>query len=514
MFAVNQIARLSRNDPSYEIVSLLLGERSPSAPSPNRLSVDRGSLNDRQYDAVQGALLNQDVFLIHGPPGCGKTKTVCHLIREAVKMGMKVLACAPSNIAVDGIVEQLAKAGDVRIVRLGHPARILPSVVQHTLDELIARSESFQLASDVRNELRALLVPTKVGTKRRDVRTERSALRAELRQLEARSIEETIGAAQVVLATCVGVDIAALRGRRFDLAIIDEAAQAMEAQCWIGVLRCRRVVLAGDHKQLAPTMKSDAGASYPTMFERVHRLLQRAGADESIVMLERQYRMHANIQAWSSAEFYDGKLVADESVAGHRLSDLGGVRVTDDTTPALIFIDTAGCDLDEDADPNDDDLSSLMQLSKGNAGEARIVAIHVISLLQAGLQLDQIGVLTPYSRQVGLCRQALIERASTTPFAEHIDQVEVGTVDGFQGREKEAIVISTVRSNSDGDIGFLSDQRRMNVACTRARRQLTVIGDSETLATLPFLKRLIDVLENQGDYRPATLYDGDNVGDL
>lgn len=305
--------------------------------------------------------------------------------------------------------------------------------------------------------------------------------------------------AQVVLSTCIGADVSALRGKTFDLCIIDEAAQSLECGCWIPIIKCSYLVLSGDHYQLSPTTRSEYAKTQPTMFERIHKILLNHNHN-SVFMLTRQYRMNNVIQQWSSKEFYDGRLQADDTVANHLLVDLPGVRRTSDTIIPLIFIDTAECDIDEDPDHSDHHI--LQQMSKGNQGEAKIAARHVMRLIRAGVLPEHIAILTPYNRQVELCRKAL-----------DIDDIEIGTVDGFQGREKEAIIISLVRSNDENDVGFLSDQRRLNVAITRARRHLVVIADSSTISSLPFLKRFVSYLEAEADYRPATLYLNDELND-
>eukprot|EP00474_Spongospora_subterranea_P009554 CRZ10012.1 hypothetical protein [Spongospora subterranea] len=509
--ALDQLASLPASAPCNLLASVLLASQAPSPPSSAHTSkASFDTLNTSQSQAVLGALATNDVFLIHGPPGCGKTTAVCRLITEAVKSGLKVLACAPSNIAVDGIVERLSSS-PVRLVRLGHPARMLQSVMTHSLDEIVSRSEAFRLAQDVRSEIRSINErwSTCSRIERNKNRDEIRLLRKDLKAMEGRVSEEVVGKAQVVLSTCVGANVPALRGRQFDLVIIDEAGQALEPQCWIPILMGKRLVMVGDHKQLAPTVKSSFAATFPTMFERVYELLQTC-CPQSIVMLDQQYRMNSLIQDWSSQEFYNGRLIADRTVAHHLLHHLPGVKRTATTAAALVYIDTSHCSMDEDEGDLDGGDVRLRQLSKGNIGEARIAALHLIRLLWAGVSPGTMALLTPYSRQVVLCRQALTDLAQQhNKFISEVELIEIGTIDGFQGREKEAIVISMVRSNTDSDIGFLSDPRRINVACTRARRHLAVICDSSTLSHDPFFNRLLSYLEDNGDYQSAHLYEDD-----
>ncbi|CEP00116.1 hypothetical protein PBRA_007850 [Plasmodiophora brassicae] len=485
--ALQDAERLPSSSPAYNVRCVLLAERPIAVPHAlptfDQISGSiLSSLNERQRDAVRCAMASTDVALIHGPPGCGKTTVVVAIIEAAVRTGMSVLVCAPSNVAVDTITERLAAVVPrIRLVRTGHPARLLPSVLDHSLDELVARSEGSKLANDIRAEMR-----------QNPGRLEYRQLRADLRAMETRAVESVVGKAQVVLSTCVGAGASDLRGRQFDLCIIDEAAQALEPHCWIPALLCKRLVLAGDHKQLAPTVKSQV--VLPTMFERIHAI----APEPAVVMLEEQYRMHESIQRWSSDEFYDGRLVPSDAVRHHLLSDLPDVKKTRDTSRALVLIDTADCGFDEDDDDADE--------SKGNKNEARLVARHVRSLLAAGVQPEQIGVLSPYNRQVGSCRDAVAD-ACGGPVR---DRIEIGTVDGFQGREKDAIIITMVRSNPDGRCGFLDDQRRTNVAVTRARRHLAVVCDTTTVSRLPFLQRFVQHLRSAADCRSAAEYDHDD----
>lgn len=483
------LARLSSpaRGPANRLREVLFGLRDPAFVARIPLDPRDSSLDSSQREAVAFALSAQDLALIHGPPGTGKTTAAVEVIRQTVARGERVLACAASNLAVDGLVERLARAG-VRVVRLGHPARLLPAVVEHSLDALVEQADGTRIAGKARRELAAAqrkLRRAVAWTERRALREDVSRLRRETRALEDRAIREVLDGAEVVLATSTGAGDSILEGSEFDLVLLDEAAQALEAACWIPILRGKKVVLVGDHKQLPPTIKSqEAGREGlgVTLFDR----LAARDADRTLRRLTVQYRMHRRIMTWPSAELYDGTLEAHPSVASHTLEELAGVASVEETRAPLWVIDTAGCGLEESLEAEGD--------SRYNEGECQLVAHHLAALFSAGVREEQVAVITPYSAQVDRLRARL---------AEAHPGLEVGTVDGFQGREKEAVVISLVRSNERGEVGFLADDRRTNVAVTRARRHLAVIGDSSTAGRHPFLARLFGYLEKEGEYRSA-----------
>lgn len=445
------------------------------------------SLNSPQRDAVAFALAAADVAIIHGPPGTGKTTTVVELIRRAAARGQKVLACAPSNLAVDNLMERLIRY-DEQAIRLGHPARVLPELRDHTLDLMVdahpdmkvARrlvKEAHQLRDKADRITRAKPAP---GAKR-EMRQESRALIADARRLEVQVAASILDHATVVCATLTGLDSGILGDRRFDLAVIDEAGQTTEPACWIPLLRSDRLVLAGDPFQLPPTVISTEAAQAGIAVSLLERLMAAHG-EKVARRLTIQYRMHEQIQAFSSAQFYEGTLLPDASVATHLLSDLPGVEVDDFTSSPLEFVDTAGAGYDEQLEPDGE--------SRLNPQEASVVQRRVRQLLERGIAAREIAVISPYAAQVRLLRELLSN-----------DELEIDTVDGFQGREKEAVIISLVRSNDRGEIGFLGDIRRMNVALTRARRKLIVIGDSATIGGQPFYGRLLSHFEAQGAYR-------------
>uniref|UniRef100_A0A8C6EMH7 Immunoglobulin mu DNA binding protein 2 n=1 Tax=Marmota marmota marmota TaxID=9994 RepID=A0A8C6EMH7_MARMA len=457
-----------------------------SAPSPagdiGPLVLFNAALDPSQKEAVLFALSQKELAIIHGPPGTGKTTTLVEIILQAVKQGLKVLCCAPSNIAVDNLVERLAHWKQ-RILRLGHPARLLESIQQHSLDAVLARSDSTQIVADIRKDIDQILVRpgVPVWLKRKEGGREKE--RKNERVL--RSLSQPGASADGPLKL--------LPESHFDVVVIDECAQALEASCWIPLLKARKCILAGDHKQLPPTIVSHKAAQAGLSRSLMERLAEEQGAS-AVRMLTVQYRMHQAIMRWASEVMYGGQLDAHPSVAGHLLRDLPGVAATEETGIPLLLVDTAGCGLLE--------LEDHDEQSRGNPGEVRLVTLHVQALVDAGVQAGDIAVITPYNLQVDLLRQSLAQRHP---------ELEIRSVDGFQGREKEAVVLSLVRSNRKGEVGFLAEDRRINVAVTRARRHVAVVCDSRTVLNHAFLKTLVDYFTEHGEVRTAFEYLDDIV---
>jgi superfamily I DNA and/or RNA helicase len=482
-----QRARLAKADRLAELRDVLVGRR-PAEFDPERdePALDPG-LNDTQREAVRFALAARDVALIHGPPGTGKTTAVVELIRRAIRRGEKVLACAPSNLAVDNIFERLLAAG-VRAVRLGHPARVMADLRAHTLDLLVEEHQDVRLARKLVKEAMGLFRQAGRYTRakplpgeRQETRQEARNLLADARRLEAQAVEHILDTADVLCATTTALDSELLGRRRFDLCVIDEACQSTEPGCWIPMQWCNRVVLAGDHCQLPPTVVDPEAATAGLGVSLFERLMALHGPSISR-LLTVQYRMHRAIMAFPSRELYEDKLQADPSVCEHVLSGLPGVAAVDATQSPVEFIDTAGAGFDEEVEPDGE--------SRLNRQEAALVRRKVQGLLDCGVTPGDIAVIAPYAAQVRLLREQL-----------SVPGLEIDSVDGFQGREKEAVVISLVRSNPQAEIGFLLEVRRMNVAMTRARRRLLLVGDSATLASHPFYRRMIEYFETCGAYR-------------
>jgi superfamily I DNA and/or RNA helicase len=471
----------------FQLREVLLGRKKPVFREPQKLPTIDATLNETQQAAVMLALKAEDVALIQGPPGTGKTTTVAELVRMAVARGDKVLACAPSNLAVDNLLEKFL-AKKLRAVRLGHPARVLPELREHTLDLMVDAHPDVHLARKLVKDARALFRKAGRFTRARpeagvksDMRMQARQLLADARRIEQAVVDHLLDSADVLCATTTGLDADVLADRTFDLAVIDEACQSTEPGCWLPVMRATRLVLAGDHCQLPPTVVSTEAASAGfgvSMFERLINVYR----EEASIRLGTQYRMHEQIMTFSSREFYDGALIADASVASHRLCDMSNVETSPLTESPVEFIDTAGAGYDEQLEPEGE--------SRRNPQEAELVERKVRALIAAGISPVDIAVIAPYAAQVRLLREML-----------EITGLEVDTIDGFQGREKEAVVISMVRSNANGEVGFLSEVRRTNVALTRARRKLIVIGDSATLASHPFYARMLEHFEQIGAYR-------------
>ncbi|KAI9835084.1 MAG: hypothetical protein M1819_002636 [Sarea resinae] len=499
---------------------VLFGQSSPT-PVPQELNdstigpidfIDP-SLNDSQKDAIRFAIASREVALIHGPPGTGKTHTLIELILQLLKMELRLLVCGPSNISVDNIVERLAPH-KVPIIRLGHPARLLPSVLNHSLDVLTQTSEAAAIVRDVRKEMdqkQASIRKTRNGRERKAIYGDLRELRKEYRERERNCVDNLVKGSKVVLATLHGAGGYQLRNEQFDVVIIDEASQALEAQCWVPLLTAKKVVLAGDHLQLPPTIKSLNSKTKPTakkleakgakgltlettLFDR---LLALHGPSIKR-MLTTQYRMHEKIMEFPSQELYESKLVAAEGVKVRLLKGLPyEVKETEDTIEPVVFWDTQGGDFPEETEDEEVGKRAGKGMSigesKSNASEAAIVKLHVRNLVDAGIHPEDIAVVTPYNAQLALLSQSLKEQ---------FIGIELGSVDGFQGREKEAVVVSLVRSNPEHEVGFLGEKRRLNVAMTRPKRHLCVIGDSETVGHgSKFLKRWMDFLEENAELR-------------
>ena len=476
-------AKEARGRPK-ELRDILLGERELSFKDEEECHFD-AELNESQQAAIRFALSASDVAIIHGPPGTGKTTTIVELICQAIAKGQKVLACAPSNTAVDNLLEKLVDARQ-KTVRLGHPARVSARLQDYTLDGQVARHELTGLIHEMRRESEGLFRQAVKFTRgkpvfgaKREMRQEAKRLKADIRMLEQQAIDSVVDNADVVCATTT-LDESLLGDRRFDLVVIDEACQSTEPGSWMPVLRADRLVLAGDHCQLPPTVLSKQAAKEGLEVSLLERLVGLYG-DRITRRLNVQYRMHDQIMNFSSAQFYDGALQSHDSVSGHLLSDLDHVDEQFVTLEPVTFIDSAGAGWDEELEPDG--------LSKRNLQEAELVLRKVAELQDAGLRGRDIGVIAPYAAQVRWLRQNSPD-----------ERVEIDTVDGFQGREKEAVIISMVRSNAEGEIGFLSDARRMNVALTRARRKLIVIGDSATVGGNEFFAAMLEYFESIGAY--------------
>jgi ATP-dependent RNA/DNA helicase IGHMBP2 len=476
-----------------ELKSILLGNVGPKFTTDDA-PLNVPSLNEKQNEALNLVKQARDVAIVHGPPGTGKTTTLVESILQVLKEEEQVLVCAPSNAAVDLLVEKLSEK-QVEVLRIGNPARVTEEQLSKTLDARIAHHQYYKELRTIRkkaNEFRNLARKYKrnFGPAEREQRKllfdEAHKLKSEAEQLEFYISNDIISKAQVIASTLVGANNYVLKGKKFKTVFIDEAAQALEPATWIPIIKAERVIFAGDHCQLPPTIKSIEAARDGldvTLFEKA---IDRNHAD---VMLTEQYRMNNQIMNFSNRIFYNGKLIANIKVAD--------VKIFPDDLP-VEFIDTAGTGFFEQTDEG--------SFSTYNQEEAGLLVRHFndyINLLDAMeilKDVKNIGIISPYKAQVSLLQEALKEGPELGTVS---GKLNINTVDSFQGQERDIIYISLVRSNEKGEIGFLSDIRRMNVAMTRARKKLVIVGDSSTICSNPFYDKLFDYVNEIGAYRSA-----------
>lgn len=449
-------------------------------------------LNPEQHDAVSLALSARDVALVHGPPGTGKSTVLAEIAVQLARQGKRLLCTAASNAAVDHLLELCLDAG-LRAVRVGHPARVLPHLQQHTLDLVVEEHADRKLARELFEEAFELLGYARKqrsqGRSRARFANAREAQAAayklmdEARVLERRALASVLDSAQVVCATCAMLEGSVLQSRSYDVALLDEATQALEPLALMAFLKAPTVILAGDPKQLAATVISLEAGKRGLGVSLFERLLKDYG-EEVKRLLKEQYRMHEQIMRFPSREMYGGELRAHPSVAARTLADVlrDGAGVD---APPVLFLDTAGKGFDESKAPGTESLR--------NEGEAELVVARARELLAAGLDPRELAIITPYRAQASLLREALAD----------VPELEIDTVDAFQGREKDAVLVSLVRSNTEQALGFLEDLRRMNVAITRPRRHLFVVGDTATLSSHEFYARFVEEAQAQGGYRSA-----------
>jgi len=495
-FALREVMKAEDNRVAT-LREVLLGEEKHNNQS-RKVEEDRVStatLNKSQRDALQKVLEASEVAFIHGPPGTGKTTTIVQAIAQTVKAERQVLVCAPSNAAVDLLTDKLSEQG-LNVLRIGHPARVTEHTLSKTLDARIAAHHNFEELRQLRKKMEqvkstALKFKRNFGyherQQRKELLQEAKLIKADADLLEFYIINDLLNKSDVICCTLVGSSHPTLRGKKFKTVFIDEAGQALEPACWIPLLRSERVIFAGDHLQLPPTIKSIEAAKQglaQTLFEKgINKHAERAS------MLKVQYRMHEDIMKFSSHYFYHDELIAHESVKRELLRP---------HQPPVEFIDTAGCGHAETQDEE--------TLSRLNEEEAQLLIRHVEKLVDeigAHAWMEEkitMGIITPYRAQV----DHLHKLAGSSSVLESIlGLITINTVDAFQGQEREVIAISFVRSNNRGEVGFLSDIRRTNVAMTRAKKKLLMIGDSATLGAHPFYLDLIDFVQREGFYKSA-----------
>ena len=464
------------------------------------------SLNDSQKEAIENALSCENFFLIHGPFGTGKTRTLVELISQETRQNHKVLATAESNAAVDNILERLIENKKLKLTRLGHPQRVSKNNITQTLAYKVENHKSSNKIKKIFKDINNLIEKRKVHTKPspqyrrgfsdyeilhnaskgkggRGISSDKMKSMAnwieisqkideahdEIKRIENKMVREIIDESDVILATNSSAALESIARVKFDVAIIDEASQTTIPSVLIPIAKAHRFILAGDHKQLPPTIISDrAGELEKTLFEELIRLYPFKSK-----LLNVQYRMNSLLMKFPNQEFYNNDLKSDLSVDDITINDIidsGGFE------KPMLFIDTSN--IQNNKEKHLKDSKSII-----NHVEAEISVKVANNYLNKGIGVNDIGIISPYADQVKLIQDLI--------------PVEVKTVDGFQGREKEIIIISTVRSNDEGNIGFLSDLRRLNVAITRAKRKLIIIGNKNTLESNKTYSRLIKFVEDE-----------------
>jgi len=451
-------------------------------------------LNASQQAAVNKILSANDLAIVHGPPGTGKTTTLVQAIKAMINRDrQQILVVAPSNTAVDLLTEKLSDEG-LNVLRIGNPARVSERLLSLTLDYKMTEHSHMKEIRRLKKQASAFMdmahkYKRHFGKAERD---QRKALFAEARNImkevdnsEQYISSDLIGKAQVITATLVGANHYTIRNLKFGTVVIDEAGQALEPACWIPILKAQKVILAGDHCQLPPTVKSAEAAKNglaTTLLEKCVALHH-----EAVVLLEEQYRMNEMIMGYSSSTFYGDKLKAHASVATH-------VLFSEDNP--LLFVDTAGCGFDEKTE----------HTSTYNPEEAAFLFKHLTQLVSAlddhyqPNNFPSIAIISPYKQQIDVLKEQFLSSPALQAY-EH--KIAINTIDSFQGQERDIVYISMTRSNAENKIGFLSDIRRMNVAMTRARKKLVVIGDSATLSQLPFYENFISWAQDRNAYVSA-----------
>lgn len=430
-------------------------------------------LNATQEKAVNDVLRAKDVMVVHGPPGTGKTTTLVEAIHETLQRESQVLVCAQSNMAVDWISERLVDRG-INVLRIGNPTRVNDKMLSFTYERRFEAHPDYPQLWSIRKALREI----RANRKRRDdsIHQKIERLKSRATELEIRINQELFGEARVIASTLTGSAHRLLQGMKFTTLFVDEAAQALEAACWIPMRKVSRVVLAGDHCQLPPTVKNHAALRAGLGKTLMERIVENRPDD--VCLLKIQYRMNEKIMQFSSKWFYDGKVESDPSVKFRGILDYD---------EPMLWIDTNGDDCHEEfigesfgrINKTEADLTLRnMEDYFKKIGKARVLDENI-----------DVGIISPYRAQVKYLRQRIKKSQVLKPLR-HL--ISVNTVDGFQGQERDIIFISLVRANEEGQIGFLADLRRMNVAITRARMKLIILGDTNTLCKHKFYKQLYE----------------------
>ncbi|MGB3547946.1 MAG: AAA domain-containing protein [Saprospiraceae bacterium] len=490
----------ARGDRTAELRDVLMGAAPATFEPVPDYAVFPGlpGLNESQQAAADGIQRAHQLAVVHGPPGTGKTTTITATVAKLAETESTILVTAPSNSAVDLLTIRLAERG-LRVVRIGNISRVEEDVLRHSLDVQLAQHPDTKEIKKVRQQAAELRTKAKRwkrgaaghehGRNRGMMFREAGQLNGWANQLEDRLLDQILGGAQVITCTLVGAATSMLDKYHFPTVVIDEAAQALEPATWIPILKASRVVLAGDPYQLPPTVKSDEARRGGLEITLMERIIARGG--DAVFLLRTQYRMHRDIMGFSNQRFYDGLLEAAPGVAEHRLP-------YDLDERALVFIDTAGTGFEEHLHPT--------FKSRYNEEELLILREHLYQLIGGvppEADLPRTAIISPYREQVLRADQLFHDDEALAGLP-----LTIKTIDGFQGRERDLVYISLVRSNGNQEIGFLKDYRRMNVALTRARKKLVVVGDSSTIGGDTFYADFLTYVEKHGSYQTAWEYMG------
>ena len=470
-------------------------------------------LNPTQERAVNEVLWAKDVAIVHGPPGTGKTTTLVEAINETLMRESQVLVCAQSNMAVDWISEKLVDRG-VNVLRIGNPTRVNDKMLGFTYERRFESHPDYPQLWAIRKAIRELRKNRKKGSENYHQKMDR--LKSRAAEIEIRINSELFGEARVIACTLVGSAHRLLEGMKFGTLFIDEAAQALEAACWIPMRRASRVILAGDHCQLPPTVKSIAALRAglgKTLMERIAENMP-----EVVTLLKIQYRMNDEIMRFSSDWFYGGKVESAPQIKYRSVLDYDHPITWIDTSNEENQITIEGEDAPEDSASTSSSVSAANQNSDLNFKEQFVgesfgrinkaeAELTLLTLAEYFTKIGKqrvlsesidVGIISPYRAQVQYLKKLIKKYEFFKPYRRLIS---VNTVDGFQGQERDVILISLVRSNDEGQIGFLKDLRRMNVAMTRARMKLIILGNKDTMTKHPFYKKLweyVEAINNNG----------------
>lgn len=491
--AVDKVIK-AKGDRLAELRDVLLGKEKPYY-YPIKEPLNIPTLNNSQNRAINYVLSAQQVAIVHGPPGTGKTTTLVKALKYICEGEGTVLVCAPSNAAVDLLTERIAEEG-LAVTRIGNISRVNEKLVNHTLDGQLSFHPEMKNIKKIRKQAaearrKAKRYKRKFGYQERQERkslyTEAKELGDWANQMETRLIDQILHSSKVITATLVGTSGKYLEKLKFRTLIIDEAAQALEPAAWIPIAKASRVIFFGDPLQLPPMVKSTEarkGGFHITLMEKGLERLPET------ILLNTQYRMNADIMNFSNQQFYKDELIAHESVEDRTL------ELHEDLNAPVTFIDTAGCGFEEKINPE--------YKSRYNPEEFLILREHLYQLVKCyefPEDLPSIGIISPYREQTIHMKDMIAADPELSSLP-----LDINTIDAFQGQERDVIYISLVRSNGKNEIGFLKDYRRMNVAMTRAKKKLVIVGDSATLGNDKFYGDFLTYCENLDAYKTAWEY--------